>query len=214
MPFTLQGKRAVCAFVLAASMLGATAVSASADRTPAGPPPPTLKGERLIGPATLSSINCNPSGTSSFNFTVSGPAVGPYSGTFLEFGSATIGPQTILNIDEPSLGPVERLSIVFAINSPSGRVFGSKSLQTPFTGQCQDSANTVSFQGFIRDAAGIDSYSARIRTAAGTFSDQGTARVNVADETDFGSFGQEVFTSQQLTTTPDGGDGGDGGDGN
>jgi hypothetical protein len=42
---------------------------------------------------TFDNFTCDKAGTTSVNFTTQGSAFGPYSGTFVETGSFTIGPQ-------------------------------------------------------------------------------------------------------------------------
>src|SRR5919108_5112050 len=58
--------------------------------------PPTLTFETLTGTTnTVTSANCNPEGTSTFSYSTSGVAAGPYNGTFTETGTVTVGPQPI-----------------------------------------------------------------------------------------------------------------------
>src|SRR3954463_12459592 len=56
---------------------------------------PTLAGETLDSrdAAVITGGNCDPGGVSTFTFTVSGQAFGPYPGTFTESGTVTLGPQ-------------------------------------------------------------------------------------------------------------------------
>ena len=131
------------------------------------------------GTSSITNENCNPSGTSSFDFEASGPAIGPYPGTFTETGTITIGPQT-----SGFIAPVLTLTASFTISSPAGDVTGTKS----FTGP----SDPLLFQGgFCLDAPAVQrganlinagvTYDARIETADGTFHDTGRADVNVIE---------------------------------
>jgi hypothetical protein len=54
---------------------------------------------------TFDNFTCDKAGTTSVNFTTQGSAFGPYSGTFVETGRFTIGPQTDTSIDSRGVGP-------------------------------------------------------------------------------------------------------------
>jgi hypothetical protein len=121
---------AAAACVLATAAGAATAAWAAVN--------PPLSSEVLTGTVpALTAANCNETGTSTFTYTVSGVATGPYPGTFTETVTATIGPQTEPS-DHPlpvNFGPVTHLSATFTILSAAGTVTGTKELLTaPFPG--------------------------------------------------------------------------------
>jgi Bacterial Ig-like domain (group 1) len=76
--------------------------------------------------ATITGGTCNPSGTSTFTFSVSGVATGPYTGTFTETGSVTVGPQTVELFPGQFAGAVTDFHASFQIDSPLGTVTGTK----------------------------------------------------------------------------------------
>ena len=80
--------------------------------------------------ALITSGTCNPSGDTTYTFSVSGQATGPYAGTFTETGSVTIGAQTDEIPGSPGQfrGPITAFSSTFDIVSPSGSVHGTKTL--------------------------------------------------------------------------------------
>jgi hypothetical protein len=104
---------------------------------------PTLAGEFLVATgvsfpfppgATPGDVNvtgvCNPGATSSFQFTASGPATGPYPGTFTETGNFAMGPPA-------PPGDIRELTAFhadFAIDSPAGHVTGSKDFTAAVSG--------------------------------------------------------------------------------
>jgi hypothetical protein len=79
---------------------------------------------------TFGNFVCNKAGMTTVNFTTQGSAFGPYSGTFAETGSFTIGPQTDTSIDSRGVGAITAFQASFTINStfPVGTVTGSKQL--------------------------------------------------------------------------------------
>jgi hypothetical protein len=79
---------------------------------------------------TFENFTCDKAGTTTVNFTTQGSAFGPYSGTFVETGSFTIGPQTDTSIDTRGVGAITAFQATFTINSqfPAGTVTGSKQL--------------------------------------------------------------------------------------
>ena len=142
--------------------------------------------------------DCDPSGTSTVRFRVSGTATGPYPGVFTETGTATIGAQTTANdaVTGTALaGPVLTFTAQFEITSGSTIIRGTKTLTanhlgTPWInyGACasfEDSANlagygpehgyaTISGRTYAVDVA--STYEATITTATGTIHDSGEAR--------------------------------------
>jgi hypothetical protein len=131
----------------------------------AAPPPPTLSGESFHQDIpTITSIDCT---AESLNFTYSatGTATGPYPGTFTESGSMTS----------------THLSSSFTINSPVGRITGSKSgsagVSCAVPVHCSGAAACDEFGAAFNTLpggfSGTDTYEATMRTASGTFADNG-----------------------------------------
>jgi hypothetical protein len=79
---------------------------------------------------TFDNFVCDKAGQTVVNFATSGSAFGPYSGTFVETGTFTIGPQTDTSIDSRGVGAITAFEASFAIDSqfPVGTVTGSKLL--------------------------------------------------------------------------------------
>jgi hypothetical protein len=142
---------------------------------------------------------CNLIGTSEFEFTITGEAGGPYTGTFTESGTLVTDP----------LGLETSFESTFTINSPAGTVEGSKSLVVSNLAICGNVAigsggpNAVSFAGTV-------SYTATITTPAGPGNDSGTAFVSFQDfdMPDLGLANGHSF-SETFTSTDPGGGGGD-----
>src|SRR3989442_1737820 len=110
-----------------------TGVSLTVMSMEAQVPPPTLSNELLNGTNILITPTCQPNGTSTVQFTGSGDATGPYSGTFTESGTATIGPQTLDSGGGSSSGPLISFDAVFTISSGSTQITGTKALTEPIT---------------------------------------------------------------------------------
>jgi hypothetical protein len=182
-----------------------------------GPEPVPLTGEVLItsevGDPGTSQVSgtCNPFGESEFTFRVTGVAVGPYPGTFIEEGSFTLGPVGF---------PLVAFESAFTITSANGTVTGTKTLQgvTPtHNGACGEfvfggtEAEAVDYQVPVR-------YTATITTTGGSATDSGDSFVSHADTqirgmADFNGFSfGETFTSTAFTGDDGGDDDGDDGD--
>jgi hypothetical protein len=114
---------------------------------------------------------CNLIGNSTFNFTITGVANGPYTGTFSESGTLTV------NLLVPTMNT---FTATFTIDSPAGDVTGSKSLAGASSGTCMPllgppNRDAVQFSGPV-------TYSATIETPGGaTRTDSGTGFVNLQD---------------------------------
>jgi hypothetical protein len=140
-----------------------------------------LTGETLItseaGDPGTSQVDgtCNPLGTSTFTFTVTGVAVGPFPGTFVETGMFTLGPVGF---------PIESFEATFTITSPAGTVSGTKTL-TGATSIGSGVCGAFAFGGTEAEAVDLQTgvrYSAEITTPGGTATDSGDSFVNY-DET-------------------------------
>ena len=190
-------------FLLLAAIAAEPAV---ADRPVEPVAPPTLTGETFLENFSGSQLtprfeaNCNPQGTSTFSFTVSGVAAGPYPGVFRESGIVRIGPQTLPDLPPVpgteirssrgfNVGPVLSFEAHFEIDSLVGQVTGRKQLVVELPsnlGACVDFENVMTEvgrvgSGFIRDARAVVSYEATIVTATGRFVDRGTSSVFMQD---------------------------------
>jgi hypothetical protein len=141
---------------------------------------PDLNGETLLSSAlpargtSQATGTCDSSGQSSFHFRVTGEAVGPYPGTFVEEGDFTLGPLT-------TFVPVA-FSATFTITSTAGTVTGSKTLAPdvapvntgacgPFSGFVPNDPNSFALQGPTRYTA----------TLPGGAPDSGEAIVSYGD---------------------------------
>lgn len=112
--------------------------------------------------------SCNPLGTSTFNFTITGVANGPYPGTFVESGTL------IINSVMPAMNS---FAATFTIDSLAGDVTGLKSLAGPTSGTLctpllpPGGPDAVQFSGPVSYSATIDE----------TATDSGTGFVNLQD---------------------------------
>lgn len=190
--------RAIIVSAVLAALLAAAPASAQT---------PSLTGEDLlardfegfptadIGEVDVVARQCNADGSGSFEFTASGPAAGPYPGTFQESGSVAFGPGA------HGESQVTAFQATFTIDSPAGQVTGTKTLAdvpSGFTG-CRE----VGDQEFLA-AATAAAYEATIVLPSGArCTDSGTAETSVTSN-DFGAGGgssenfSEVFASDQA----------------
>jgi hypothetical protein len=161
---------------------------ASAIATPAmAALPPRLTGEFLLAEPVDVQADCHPAGTSTISWSASGTAFGPYPGTFVETGTATVGPHTALQyVNGFQLGFVTTADVYFAIDSPIGQVVGSKRLVAPSStdwGACYDFENRplpppsdlIITGTFRRLFASSLEYEATISAGEGTFLDAGAS---------------------------------------
>ena len=178
-------------------------------------PPPTLTGETLLGglfaPAGTSSVvvtsaSCDPSGTSTFTYQVSGPAGPPYVGTYSETGTVTIGPQTTPGT--PPSGLVTSWTASFTITSATGMVTGTKSLPAnapAIAGICTGADVFPAQRSAATGLQNVLMYTATITVPGGAqYTDQGGSEASVNEFPDIPQFDNffEMFTSAQATTTP------------
>lgn len=165
--------------MLLVSLVAGMVVSLPGSAARAATPPPTLTGETFtISPPTVTA-HCDPTGTSTVSYTVSGVAVGPYPGTYSETGTLTIGPQTLPQfVNGFEFGPITSANVSFSIDSPTGQVTGTKSLPSPSIdafGLCYAPApGGGSFVELCACNLSL-SYTATIDTPDGQFGDTGTA---------------------------------------
>jgi hypothetical protein len=200
----VPAQHALRLLLVAVTLLTAAGVAHASE-----PPTPTLEGEALIsdfGSFDPNVTDCNPGGTSTLSFTVSGVASGPYPGRFDESATVSIGPQT-----EPgeltrgiNAGTVVAFDSTFAITSGVTIITGTKHLSAigagPFFNHLFTRAVCASFDnhdfdqlvaasGHYIEFALVASYEATIDTGAALISDDGAAA----------TYGQEIWA-----TTADG----------
>lgn len=189
---------------LAAIPLALALLAAAPMTAPAQTVPPTLGtggpfvAETLFEPFAQVSGDCDPDGTSVLSYTTSGEAFGPYPGTYMESGTATVGPQAPGAVGFG--GFVLTFDATFTIDSPVGQVSGTKTLAVP---QSEFLGGTCQFTTFFIRRIVIPNFSATydalIVTPTGeTFRDRGATDVQIADP---GSF-QEVFQSELFEVVP------------
>src|SRR5215207_6996012 len=134
---------------------------------------------------TFSNFTCNKSGDTTFSFEARGSAFGPYSGTFVETGTVTIGPQTDTSIDSRGVGAITAFQASFTITStfPAGTVTGTKQLsQTAPTapslaafGSCDPTGSSPPNEVVVAVSDPHLVYTATINATTGTRSDSGTS---------------------------------------
>src|SRR5215210_3016517 len=117
---------------------------------------------------------CNLLGPSTFTFTVTGVATGPYAGTLTESGTVTI---------DNALATTTAFDASFTIDSPTGTVTGTKTLSgtapAPL-GLCGTAAFPTGGADSLHVEGTVD-YSATIATPTGTATDSGESFVNLQD---------------------------------
>jgi hypothetical protein len=178
----MMRRRPFAALVLAGAVLsGVIGVS-----TAAATSYPTLDGEIMTGIPQVTS-NCNPFGTSTISYSVSGFATGTYPGTFTETGIATIGAQAIPG----QAVPITSFSATFVIDSGFFRVTGIKTLSNATVyatnlGACQDSLKSFGAEA---------TYDARVSTPTGTYADNGRTNVAVNDRAGVTDFFEQLHSS-------------------
>ena len=148
------------------------------------PPPPPLTGEFFLGAPTVTAT-CNPTGTSTISYSVSGTAFGPYPGTFTETGTATIGPNIAGQfVNGLEAGFLTSFDAFFTIDSPTGQVTGTKQLELPSTvfGFCYDLGPGVFLHELSPSPTGFGlHYDATIQSAGAFFGDSGDAGITLVE---------------------------------
>jgi hypothetical protein len=182
---------------LAIAGLSAIPLATSPMVAAASTAPPVLSLEFLSGAPQIAAT-CNPGGTSTITYFVTGVANGPYPGTFAEVGRFTIGPENAPRfINGFQSGPVTSFDAVFAINSPVGKVTGVKTLVIPSTvvGTCYD------FSAFVLPG-GFPTISGTFREmCACPFGLAYQARITAPDGSQFADSGQSGVLINQLNAT-------------
>jgi hypothetical protein len=165
--------------------------------------PPTLSGAAFHQDVpTVTSVTCSPDqpprrvgGT----FTARGTATGPYPGSFHETGEAFI------SIDEHGRATEYRLTASFVIDSPVGRVVGTKR-STNFGLSCgpvdDPDADSLAFNTDPSGFAATDTYEATIFTRSAAFADSGLFQVAFHDVFGFDErFRSALASPRQLLPT-------------
>jgi hypothetical protein len=134
---------------------------------------------------TFDNFVCDKTGSTTVSFTTQGSAFGPYSGTFVESGSFTIGPQTDTSIDTRGVGPITAFQATFTITSqfPAGTVTGTKQLAptAPTTptlavfGSCDPDGSSPPNDVVAAVSDPNLLYTAQITATTGSRSDSGTS---------------------------------------
>jgi hypothetical protein len=202
--------------VLVIALVGANQAAAGGNNGSGVAP---LTGETLLaseipprGTSTVTgTCNPNPLGDSTFTFTVTGEASGPYPGTFTESGTFTIGPAATVALVS--------FDSTFTITSPQGTVTGMKTFTGPLEfGACGLLAFPPPASPDAHSLQATLSYSAEITTPSGSGTDSGTSVVTYQDTRVRGMMGFNGFSFDEnfeSTATPpcdDDDDGDNGGD--
>jgi hypothetical protein len=163
----------------------ATGPAAAADGSGSSSSEPApLTGEVLItsdpglepGTSDVTGTCNQPLGGSEFSFVVTGPAIGPYPGTFREEGTFTLGPPGF---------PLVSFEAEFWIWSAAGTVHGFKTrrdVTSPVMGV--GACGGFAFTGAAANAVAFQTpvlYTADITTAGGTATDSGESFVTYED---------------------------------
>ncbi|HMJ96077.1 MAG TPA: hypothetical protein VK486_09500 [Thermoleophilaceae bacterium] len=175
---------------------------------------------------TFGSFTCDKNGTTVVPFQTSGSAFGPYSGTFTETGTITIGPQTVPGLDATSSGPILDFQASFTITSvfPTATITGTKHLaptsppaaELSAFGHCDpDGSSPPAGAVFAIVSDPFVLYDAQINAVTGTRTDSGTSGFviqSVTSPTAPASF-QEAFNSTSPPECEDGNNGNGNGNG-
>jgi concanavalin A-like lectin/glucanase superfamily protein/thrombospondin type 3 repeat protein len=220
---SFQSKRFVFSFLVATLLLGVI-VSLSGSAPPsawAAVTPPTLYGEVAAYPPPPGSLVVTATGPpcTTYSFSVTTTASGPYNGSFTATGTFALQPITpdplAPNITHRVISWTETFTIDQPVSAlppqPVAHVItGTKQLDPT----ANDSiVNVAQCSGtLINPSPVVTTYQATITGAEGTFTDSGVAQSGIIDmpfNAGAASF-FENFSSNQATTTPAGDGDGDG----
>ena len=153
---------------------------------------PTLAGESFFtsgqspfGPSVAVKTRCNEQGQTKLTFRASGEAFGPYPGSFVEHGTATIGPQS----GDPTSGAVLEFESRFVVRSGGTIVVGTKRLgpiRVNAVGSCTDRFPDFNGDGhpetglYVSVQAQQACYSAVILSPQGRFTEVGSTGIEVS----------------------------------
>lgn len=207
-----------------AAVLGLAAIQAAGatgESNDPGTGTRTLAGEEFLANDVAMTFRCDdPNQQSTVQFSASGPATGPYPGTFTAQGTVTIAPQTIAG---PRLGTVAgallSLNETFTINSPLGTVAGHKTLQAgqptdQSEGTCMHVTNFVAGpvsggSGTVVELFSQPAYEATIQEPSGVYQVHGETSFSTTEIDLIGScsvgpcpYRQASFDEFFLTSIP------------
>jgi hypothetical protein len=213
-------------------VLAVTAVSLGVLAPPSFGQAPSLTGETLESTlnipgqeTTFNSFTCNKAGDTTISFEARGSAFGPYSGTFVETGTFTIGPQDDTTIDSRGVGPVTAFQASFTIDStfPVGTITGQKSLSPTAPtesslavfGSCDPDGSSPPNDVVLAISDPNLVYTAQVNTTAGSRSDSGTSGLTLRTVPSAPSLinFQEAFNSTEPEACEDGNNGNGNGQG-
>jgi len=156
-------------------------LQADSCRSVVDPTPACVSNDELPGEVTVTSpvdpTEClSISGGDEISYEASGPATGPYPGTFTESGTFTLDSER----------NITSFAATFTIDSPIGKVTGTKESTQGFSG----SLSCLDLLGLrvliLSSPQGQVSYEATIVTpTSGTYTDRGTATGSASDSTLF-----------------------------
>jgi hypothetical protein len=184
-------------------------------------PPPTLSGEVAAYPPPPGSLVVTPTGPActSYSFSVTTTASGPYQGTFTATGTFTLEPMTPDPMTPNINHRVVSWTETFTINQPVSAIppqpvahviTGTKQLNPAANGSGMNIAQCSAT--LVNPSPVATTYQATITGTDGTFTDSGSAQsgiVHMPFNPGAASF-FENFTSNQVTTTPANDSDGDG----
>jgi hypothetical protein len=172
----------------------------------------SLEGESLESSLTIagqqttfSNFTCDKAGTTTISFQSTGSAFGPYSGTYVETGTFTIGPQRNTSIDTRGVGAITAFSASFTINSqfPVGTVTGSKQLSPTaptgsslaMFGSCDPNGSSPPNDVVAAISNPNLVYNAQINATTGSRTDSGTSGLVIRSAAPSLITFQEAFSS-------------------
>ena len=167
---------------LAIALVAVLTILASQTASAAPPSAATLSGESFFTTSASDvapfSTQCDQAGTSTFSYSVQGPAFGPYPGTFTETGTVTMGPHLTVITPFGSLmhAQVTSWTATFEIVSPAGIVRGTKAYSGPPVGFARCVEGPPASTGPTTDHRAFGAplrYEAKIHTGHGVFWDRG-----------------------------------------
>jgi hypothetical protein len=146
----------------------------------------SLQGEDFLVQDVNVTAECNQDGVSTVRYTATGPATGPYPGTFFLSGRVTIGPQEFEGPMEGTVaGPVLTLSEGFVVFSPLATITGSKTLPENIDpsvsqGTCMEVTDFPG-SGTVVVVSTQPRYDATIHEPLGTFHDEGDSLLSFTE---------------------------------
>jgi hypothetical protein len=168
---------------------------------------------------TFSNFICDKAGSTTISFEARGSAFGPYTGSFVETGTFTIGPQTNTNIDTRGVGAITAFQATFTIDStfPVGTITGTKQLSPTAPtesslavfGSCDPNGSSPPNDVVAAISNPNLVYTAQINATTGSRADSGTSGLIIRSVPAIPSLinFQEAFTSTEPDPCEDGNNG-------